>query len=96
MSKVDIREEDTNKQENVMLFCDIHGHSINDNIFMYGWKGPEPEDTALIKEIPYTMHNDLISLSQDKFHSKANTANWIMCKTSSKNINDPYVSFSIF
>jgi hypothetical protein len=38
MSKTTIME-DVVKTENVMFFIDIHGHSINDGIFMYGCKG---------------------------------------------------------
>jgi hypothetical protein len=29
-------EKPVKTEENVILFVDIHGHSINDNIFMYG------------------------------------------------------------
>lgn len=43
-----------------MLFTDIHGHSINDNIFMYGNKGNTPEETENIKEIPNLMNQDLL------------------------------------
>lgn len=61
MSKGLILLEDLNQhQNNVMLFTDIHGHSINDNIFMYGNKGNTPEETENIKEIPNLMNQDLL------------------------------------
>ena len=53
-------------EQNVVLFVDIHGHSINDNIFMYGWKGGKPEITTEIKEIPYLLDQDLYQKSKDK------------------------------
>lgn len=37
-----------------MLFCDLHGHSRNKNVFMYGCSDKEkPEETRMF---PYIMH----------------------------------------
>ena len=60
MSKGSIKPDETiDFEENVMLFVDIHGHSTNDNIFMYGCKGSNPEDAFHIKEIPKMIDHDL-------------------------------------
>jgi hypothetical protein len=61
------------KEENVIMFVDIHGHSINDSIFMYGCKGAIPSETAEIKEIPYLLYQDLVQKFQDKMHRTRRT-----------------------
>jgi len=66
MSKTTVQEEYEEIQENVMLFVDIHGHSIADNIFMYGCKGTTPTETSEIKEIPYLLASDLLSKAMEK------------------------------
>jgi len=55
-------------EANVILFVDIHGHSINDNIFMYGCKGVNSEETDEIKEIPNLINKDLTLKSQERFY----------------------------
>jgi hypothetical protein len=65
MSKTTIME-DVVKTENVMFFIDIHGHSINDGIFMYGCKGTCAEENLDIKEVPYLLAGDLVHKAMEK------------------------------
>lgn len=53
-------EENSQPQENVMMFVDLHGHSINDNIFLYGNKGNNLEESEEIKDIPNLINQDLL------------------------------------
>lgn len=53
-------EDNLQSQENVMMFIDLHGHSINDNIFLYGNKGNSLEEWEEIKDIPNLMNQDLL------------------------------------
>lgn len=66
--------EDHDKSENVMLFVDIHGHSIEDGIFMYGCKGIWTEENLEIKEVPYLLAGDLVSKALEKL-TKSKRAN---------------------
>ena len=60
-----------------MLFTDLHGHSINDNIFMYGNKGNTFEDSEEIKDIPNLINQDLLSKIREKINrNKRALLNW--------------------
>lgn len=77
MSKTTVQDDLDEKIENVILFVDIHGHSIADSIFMYGCKGSNPAESSEIKEMPYLLASDLLSKAQEKLARprKANL-NW--------------------
>lgn len=68
MSKASISAEEPAVQtkENVIFFVDIHGHSISDNIFMYGNKGPSAEENEEIREIPNLINQDLLQKLKDR------------------------------
>lgn len=71
----------------VQLFCDLHGHSTNKNIFMYGWSGPNREieeirSNNLAKMFPVLMslRNRYFSFNGCHFKmeaSKENTARMV-------------------
>ncbi|CAI2369656.1 unnamed protein product [Moneuplotes crassus] len=66
ISKTTVPDDLDEKIENVILFVDIHGHSIADSIFMYGCKGSNPAESSEIKEMPYLLASDLLSKAQEK------------------------------
>ena len=43
-----------------MMFVDLHGHSINDNIFLYGNKSNSLEENEDIKDLPNLVNQDLL------------------------------------
>lgn len=78
------------------MFVDIHGHSINDNIFMYGCKGATSADTTEIKEIPFLLYQDLAQKFQDKIHRTRRTVtsweNWVQHKCALHQNTQNYVT----
>lgn len=62
-SKGSAFEDPALNEANIMLFCDIHGHSINDSIFMYGCKDPESTEKNYIKQIPSRLHQGLLAMA---------------------------------
>lgn len=80
MSKISVQDDFEEKENNVLLFVDIHGHSIEDNIFMYGCKGVSLAQTSEIKEIPILLASDLQFKAQEKL-SRPHKANlqWDAC-----------------
>lgn len=80
MSKTTVQEELEEPIHNVLLFVDIHGHSIADNIFMYGCKGSTQAQSSEIKEIPNLIASDLQYKAQEKL-SRPRKANlhWDAC-----------------
>jgi cytosolic carboxypeptidase protein 2/3 len=65
------------KERELVLFCDLHGHSRQKNIFMYG--NNIPEDPQATRMFPYVMSKlfDFFSFKHSKFSmakSKETTA----------------------
>jgi hypothetical protein len=78
------------KENQVVLFCDMHGHSRKRNVFMYGCVSGQNEinqhkNNNLIKVMPYFLaqKNKLFSFADCKFANekdKESTARLVMFK----------------